>query len=96
VLERRGTRYDPAVVAAFVEVTTGRSAVPEPPRGQALPGASLRPGLRLTRDLVTRDGSLLLSADHVLSARLIAQIADFEKTADTTFTVYVRIEGETT
>jgi response regulator RpfG family c-di-GMP phosphodiesterase len=96
VLERRGTRYDPAVVAAFVEVTTGRSATPEAPRGQALPVAALLPGMRLTRDLVTRDGSLLLSADHVLSARLIAQIADFEKTADTTFTVYVRIEGETT
>jgi response regulator RpfG family c-di-GMP phosphodiesterase len=96
VLERRGTRYDPTVVAAFVEVTTGRSAVPEPPRGEALPVAALRPGMRITRDLVTRDGSLLLSADHVLSARLIAQIADFEMTSDTTFTVYVRIEGETT
>jgi response regulator RpfG family c-di-GMP phosphodiesterase len=96
VLERRGTRYDPAVVAAFVEVTSGRSAVPAPPRGQALPVAALRPGMRITRDLITRDGSLLLSADHVLSARLIAQIADFEMTSDTTFTVYVRIEGETT
>jgi response regulator RpfG family c-di-GMP phosphodiesterase len=96
ILERRGTRYDPAVVAAFEEVTSGRLAAPEPPRGQALPVTALRPGMRLTRDLVTRDGSLLLSADHVLSARLIAQIADFEKTSDTTFTVYVRTEGETT
>jgi response regulator RpfG family c-di-GMP phosphodiesterase len=96
VVERRGTRYDPAVVAAFAEATTARSAAAEPPRGQALPVAALRPGMRITRDLVTRDGSLLLSADHVLSARLIAQIADFETTSDTAFTVYVRNEGEAT
>jgi response regulator RpfG family c-di-GMP phosphodiesterase len=96
VQERRGTRYDPAVVAAFEEVTTGRSAAPEAPRGQALPVSALRPGMRIMRDLVTPDGSLLLSADHVLTARLIAQIADFETSSNLTFTVYVRSEGETT
>jgi response regulator RpfG family c-di-GMP phosphodiesterase len=96
VVERRGTRYDPAVVAAFEEVTTGRSVASEQPHDLALPVASLRPGMRTTRDLVTRDGSLLLSADHVLSERLIAQIAGFEKTSSVSFTVHVRIEGEGT
>jgi response regulator RpfG family c-di-GMP phosphodiesterase len=94
VTQRRGTRYDPAVVAAFEEVTTGRSAPAELPPERALPVSALRPGMRTTRDLVTRDGQLLLSADHVLSARMIAQIADFEASSKLTLTVHVRVEPE--
>jgi response regulator RpfG family c-di-GMP phosphodiesterase len=93
VIESRGKRYDPAVVAAFEEVTTGRAPV-EATRDQALTVAELRPGMRTTRDLVTRDGSLLLSADHVLTARMIKQIGDFEKTSAMDFTVHVRLNGE--
>jgi response regulator RpfG family c-di-GMP phosphodiesterase len=94
VQERRGSRYDPAVVAAFVEVATGRSPAPEGPPERALRVTALRPGMRTARDLVTRDGQLLLSADHVLTERLIAQIADFEKGASELFAVHVRMEGE--
>jgi response regulator RpfG family c-di-GMP phosphodiesterase len=94
VLERRGKRYDPAVVAAFVEVTTGRTAAPESAPDRELRVGALRPGMRTARDLVMRDGQLLLSADHVLTERLIAQIADFEKTSNEQFTVHVRLEGE--
>lgn len=94
VVERRGKRYDPAVVAAFVELTTGRSAAPEGPPDRELRVAALRPGMRTARDLVMRDGQLLLSADHVLTERLIAQIADFEASTKEQFTVHVRIEGE--
>ena len=93
VIESCGKRYDPAVVAAFVEVTTGRAPV-EATRDQGLPGSKLRPGMRTTRDLVTRDGSLLLSADHVLTARMIQQIGDFEKTSAEAFTVFVRLNGD--
>jgi response regulator RpfG family c-di-GMP phosphodiesterase len=93
VIESRGKRYDPSVVAAFEEIVTGRMAV-EVPKDEALAVASLRPGMRTTRDLVTRDGSLLLSADHVLNERLIQQIADFEKSSNMAFTVYVRPEPE--
>jgi response regulator RpfG family c-di-GMP phosphodiesterase len=96
VIERRGSRYDPAVVAAFVEVTTGRTAAPELPPGRELRVAALRAGMRMARDLVTRDGQLLLSADHVLTERLIAQIADFEKRSEQQFTVHVQIAGEGT
>ncbi|CAN7394901.1 HD domain-containing phosphohydrolase [Massilia sp. LjRoot122] len=96
ILDRRGTRYDPAVVAAFIEVTTGRSPAPEAPPDRALPVSALRPGMRTTRDLITRDGQLLLSADHVLTERLIGQIADFEKSGRESFTVHVRMEGEAT
>jgi response regulator RpfG family c-di-GMP phosphodiesterase len=93
VIESRGKRYDPAVVAAFGEVTTGRAPV-ETTRDEALPVSKLRPGMRTTRDLVTRDGSLLLSADHLLTARMIQQIADFERTSGMSFTLFVRLNGE--
>jgi response regulator RpfG family c-di-GMP phosphodiesterase len=93
VIESRGKRYDPAVVAAFEEVTTGRSPV-ETLRDQALPVAKLRAGMRTTRDLVTRDGSLLLSADHLLTERMIGQIAAFERSSGILFSVYVSLKGE--
>jgi response regulator RpfG family c-di-GMP phosphodiesterase len=93
VIDSRGKRYDPAVVAAFEEVTTGRAPV-EALRDQALAVAQLRPGMRTTRDLVREDGSLLLSADHVLTERMIKQIADFETTLGTSVTLFVRLNGE--
>ncbi|MDB5934875.1 MAG: two-component system response regulator, partial [Massilia sp.] len=93
VIESSGKRYDPAVVAAFEEVSAGRTPV-EAIRDQALAVAKLLPGMRTTRDLVTRDGALLLSADHVLTARMIEQIADFERRSGTPFTVHVKLKGE--
>jgi response regulator RpfG family c-di-GMP phosphodiesterase len=92
VMDSRGKRYDPAVVDAFEEVFTGRVPV-EAVRDRAVAVVELRPGMRTTRDLVRGDGSLLLSADHVLTERMIRQIADHEVRTGTTFTVYVK-EGD--
>ena len=89
IADASGRRYDPAVVTAFHETVCGAAAV-EPARDEALPVSALRAGMITTRDLMRRDGSLLLSAEHVLNDRLIQQIADFEKTASHVFTVHVR------
>jgi response regulator RpfG family c-di-GMP phosphodiesterase len=93
VIESSGKRYDPAVVAAFAEVSAGRAPA-EAIRDQALAVGKLLPGMRTTRDLVTRDGALLLSADHVLTVRMIEQIADFERRCGAAFTVHVKLKGE--
>ena len=93
VIESSGKRYDPAVVAAFGEVTTGRNPV-ETLRDTGLPVAKLKPGMRTTRDLVTKEGSLLLSTDHLLTERMIRQIGDFERTSGATFLVYVKLKAE--
>ncbi|GAB3472270.1 response regulator [Massilia terrae] len=93
VIDSRGKRYDPTVVAAFEEVLSGRVPV-EPTQDRALLVHELRPGMRTTRDLVRRDGSLLLSAEHVLTERMIRQLADLERMAGATFSVYVKMEGE--
>lgn len=89
VADSRGKRYDPAVVDAFEEVVSGRVPV-EPVRDCGIAVIDLRPGMRTTRDLVRGDGSLLLSADHVLTERMIRQIIDHEARTGMRFTVYVK------
>lgn len=91
VADSSGKRYDPAVIEAFYGIRTGKAVVEKIPE-LSLPVAKLVPGMRMSRDLVTRDGALLLSADHLLSARLIAQIADFEQRTGETFVLHVRQE----
>jgi hypothetical protein len=48
----------------------------------------VRPGMVLSRDLISGHGELLLSKDHQLDASLIGQIKGF-KTAGVELTVYV-------
>ncbi|MGB0129270.1 MAG: two-component system response regulator, partial [Rhodocyclaceae bacterium] len=50
----------------------------------------LQPGMKLARDFVTREGVLLLSADHVLSPGLIRQIQDYARAEGEQITLYVR------
>ena len=91
IIENRGKRYDASVVTAFQEVITG--VVQEVIREQPVPVSGLRPGMITSRDLLTKDGSLLLSAEHALSDRLIQQISDFEKKSGVSFTLYVHLEA---
>lgn len=71
----RGRRYDPAVVDAFLLATEqgDQELVAE----RELQPARLRPGMVLARDLVGRDGVLLLAADYRLNASLIRQIREY-------------------
>ena len=91
MLKSRGTRYDPIALNAFESIITGKEveeAVPE----SLLTTRQLQPGMVIARDLVTHDGVLLLSVEHVLNERLIQQILDFEASADAPIMVYVRTE----
>jgi response regulator RpfG family c-di-GMP phosphodiesterase len=89
IVQGRGRRYDPSVVDAFHGLRTGRQIV-EQVAELVLPVAALRPGMVLSRDLVTVDGALLLSADHVLSDRLLAQLAEFERRSGQALQLHVR------
>lgn len=91
IIQGRGKRYDPSVVQAFEEIISGKT-MREPVHEEPLTPAQLRPGMITARDLVARDGFLLLSADHALTDRLIQQLVDFEMTSRTPLTVYVRME----
>lgn len=88
IVANRGKRYDPSVVNAFQDVING-VAPGQPVHAEQMSAAELRPGMTIARDLITRDGFLLLSADHVLNERLIQQILEFEKLSSTPLTIYV-------
>lgn len=91
ITQGSGKRYDPGVVNAFNgvlnEVEGGTAS-----REIVLATVKLQPGMVLSRDLISRDGILLLSADHVLDERLIQQILDFEKAGGARLSVSVHLD----
>ncbi|MDP3668734.1 MAG: HD domain-containing phosphohydrolase [Telluria sp.] len=82
-----GKRYDPSVVAAFRALMDGDPA--EPVKDVAVLSGELIPGMVLSRDLVSRDGLMLLSAEHVLDERLIQQVQDFETKSEARLNIRV-------
>ena len=82
-----GKRYDPKVVAAFRALMDGEPV--EKLRDLAMVAKYLTPGMTLSRDLVTPDGVMLLSADHVLDERLIQQVQDFESKNEVRLNIWV-------
>lgn len=77
IYDSSGKRYDPSVVAAFRQLLDGTTAE-EAGGDMALLTGELIPGMVLSRDLISRDGLMLLAAEHVMDARLIQQVQDFE------------------
>lgn len=66
----RGTQFNPEVVDVFLQVTLNAVPLGAVPCVM-LPVAQLEPGMILGRDLVTKSGIVLLSAEHVLTDKLI-------------------------
>ncbi|GJI92379.1 HD domain-containing phosphohydrolase [Duganella hordei] len=94
ILDAGGKRYDPHVVAAFRQVMDGDAG--ENLGGVEVLSGELTPGMVLARDLVSRDGLMLLSTDHVLDARMIQQVQDFETKSGGRLSIWVRNAREAT
>lgn len=94
IVHGTGKRYDPAVVSAFVEVLGGQRSLRETKEEQftefAIQANQLQVGMTLARDLITPSGLLMLSTDHVLDARLIQRILDFQRSGGLQLTAYIR------
>jgi len=90
IVDSRGKRYDPYVVDAFVDAVGVTAAQPAPIAEVQITPARLRSGMMLTRDMVTRDGILLLSRDHMLDAALIKIIREYEENDAHPVNVHVR------
>ncbi|OIR17230.1 cyclic di-GMP phosphodiesterase response regulator RpfG [mine drainage metagenome] len=88
IQEGRGGRYDPAVVDAFMSVMKEAGKTERPVPESALHLEQLRPGMQLSRDLMSKHGDLLLSKDHQLDTSLIEQIRGFEQFGDK-LTIYI-------
>ena len=85
----RGKRYDPMVLDALFELT---GAPPAPPvREVRLRLSDLKPGMVLTRDFVSREGALLLGADHRLDDKLIEKMRSYEASEGLSMTVFVAV-----
>lgn len=88
LIQGKGKRYDPAVVEAFLAITGG---LPEVQGDEvAISPADLKPGMVLARDLISRDGVLLLATDYMLEENLIRQIQDYERSEGGRLTLYIR------
>ena len=90
ILQSRGKRYDPEVANAFVTLLGGLAN--EVVHEKAISYPDLKVGMVLSRDLVSREGVLLLSADFVLDVRLIKQIQDYARRENHAIPVYVRTD----
>lgn len=90
IVDGRGKRYDPCVVDAFVDAAGVTAAQPAPVAEEQITPARLKSGMVLTRDLVTRDGILLLSRDHVLDPALIEKIRSYEENDANPVNIHVR------
>ena len=88
IVDGRGKRYDPQVVDAFIAAIGG--VEPEHMAELAVAVADLKPGMALARDLLTRDGVLLLATDYLLDANLIRQIRDYAAAEGGAMTVFIR------
>ena len=86
----RGHRYDPAVIEV-IEKLVGAPARAEASR--PLRSDMLQPGMVLARDLVTRDGVLLLAHGFLVDDNLIRQILGFERSEGYRLTLHV-VEGK--
>ena len=90
LIENRGKRYDPGVVDIFAKLIseTQKTGVSEVP----LRSMHLKPGMVLTRDLMHRDGYLLLVKASVLTSEIIGQLTRMEALEGHTLTLYIRQE----
>ena len=92
IVDYSGKRYDPDVVEAFLAVTSAVEAPASNTEERALNVDMLEPGMVLTRDLMSRQGYLMLAADFTLTRGIIRQIADYAEAENLPqLQVFVRI-----
>jgi len=90
ILRAKGKRYDPSVVDVFLGLGSNPPEVTV--EDIELHTHELKPGMVLARDLLSRDGVVLLTENYVLTDHLIRQLKDFEKTEGNRLTLFVRPE----
>lgn len=90
IIQSRGKRYDPEIVDAFIALLG--TIAEETVREKSVYYTDLRSGMTLSRDLVSKEGILLLAADFVLDAKIIRQIQEYAHREGLQIVVYVHID----
>ncbi len=89
-------RYDPVIVETFLKEFAEYSDIGPIERvdqDRSLRSGDLQEGMIISRDLIVRNGVLLLSRGHVLDIDLIDKIRRFERSFDEQFKIYVMDES---
>ncbi|MES2534898.1 MAG: HD domain-containing phosphohydrolase [Pseudomonadota bacterium] len=90
IVRSAGKRYDPQVVTAFKSVL---GDIAQETLGEfVVASTGLRAGMILARDLLTREGIMMLPAERMLDEHLIRKILDFEAAGQEELTICVRRE----
>lgn len=87
--ERAGHRYDSDVLDALFAVLEKRDSGQGSVREHRLEPMALQPGMRLSRDLISPQGVLMLTRDHHLDEALIEKIQGYEQDAGSGLVVHV-------
>lgn len=91
ILEGSGGRYDPMVVDAFMKSV--KPPVTDKEQEMLMQTRQLRPGMVLTRDLMHRDGYLLLARGTRLDTDKIEQLRALENLHKENLVVHVRFSS---
>lgn len=89
IAKRRGTRYDAAVVDAFVTVLDAKEKGEGMVRELRLEPRQLIPGMVLSRDLVSPEGVLLLTKGYRLNDVLVRKLNAFAEEDQTPLLVHI-------
>lgn len=90
IQEGKGKRYDPVVVHAFLAEIGKTAPAAEHAQEVALRTGQVRPGMMLSRDLISQSGEMLLSKGYVLTEQLIDQLRSFERMEGHVLTIHVQ------
>lgn len=87
--KNKGTRYDPAVVNAFIDLLTEIQDIDEATM-VLVDTKDLVPGMVVAKDIMTKNGLMLLPKGYVLTQKVIDQVRYLERKHETTFAVSIK------
>jgi len=93
IQDGKGKRYDPAVVSALLTEFGGHKRISQNASEMTLRSGQIIPGMALSRDLITQNGDMLLSRNHVLTEQIIEQIRGFERMEGHPLSIFIRTES---
>lgn len=84
-----GSRYEADVVEAFKLALTDEPT--EKPHDRELPAHEVLPGMVLSRDLLSPQGTLLLAAGYVFDIRVVRQLHEFASREGMKLSIFVKL-----
>jgi len=100
IVKESGRRYDPEIVVALLATITedrkerAPKASPQSPNEVPLTTGKLKPGMVLSRDLIHKDGYLLVAQGGNVDETLIVQLREFERANGEKLSIFIRMAAD--